>query len=119
MLYVKTSLAARPAQIGDDGSSPRTVRDLRRRNRSALLSKLYFDGPLSRQELSQLHRAERRTVSNVVGELIEEGLVVEAGLVDSDGGRPRVLLRVDPATATWSASTSARPGSRSSCSTWP
>lgn len=44
----------------------RTVRDLRRHNRS------------------------------VVGELIDEGLVVEAGLVDSDGDRPRTLLRVNP-----------------------
>src|SRR5205809_1720436 len=73
-----------------------TVRDLRRRNRSALLSKLFFDGPLSRQELSQLSGLSVATVSNVTGELIEDRLVVEAGLVDSDGGRPRVLLRVDP-----------------------
>jgi predicted NBD/HSP70 family sugar kinase len=73
-----------------------TVRDLRRRNRSALLSKLFFDGPLSRQELSQLTGLSVATVSNVTGELVDERLIVEAGLVDSDGGRPRVLLRVDP-----------------------
>jgi predicted NBD/HSP70 family sugar kinase len=73
-----------------------TVRDVRRRNRSVLLSKLYFDGPLSRQHLSQLTGLSPATVSNVIGSLIEEGLVVEAGSVDSDGGRPRVLLRVDP-----------------------
>jgi predicted NBD/HSP70 family sugar kinase len=72
------------------------VRDVRRRNRSALLSTLYFDGPLSRQHLSQLTGLSPATVSNVIGSLIEEGLVVEAGSVDSDGGRPRVLLRVDP-----------------------
>src|SRR5947207_486028 len=73
-----------------------TVRDLRRRNRSVLLSKLFFDGPLSRQELSQLTGLSVATVSNVTGELIEDRLIVEAGLVDSDGGRPRVLLRVNP-----------------------
>src|SRR5690348_17699484 len=73
-----------------------TVRDLRRRNRSALLSTLYFDGPLSRQELSQQTGLSVATVSNVTGDLVEEGLIVEAGLVDSDGGRPRVLLRVAP-----------------------
>jgi predicted NBD/HSP70 family sugar kinase len=28
--------------------------------------------------------------------MIDDGLVVEAGLVESDGGRPRVLLRVNP-----------------------
>jgi predicted NBD/HSP70 family sugar kinase len=74
-----------------------TVRDLRRHNRSALLSKLFFHGPLSRHELSQLTHLSAATVSNVTAELIEERLIVEAGLVDSDGGRPRVLLRVDPA----------------------
>lgn len=73
-----------------------TVRDLRRHNRSTLLSRLFFDGPLSRQELTQLTGLSAATVSNVTGELVEERLVVEAGLVDSDGGRPRVLLRVDP-----------------------
>ncbi|MGH9061436.1 MAG: ROK family transcriptional regulator, partial [Acidimicrobiales bacterium] len=74
-----------------------TVRDLRRHNRSLLLSKLYFDGPLSRHELSRLTGLSAATVSNVTAELGEERLITEAGLVESDGGRPRVLLRVDPA----------------------
>lgn len=74
-----------------------TVRDLRRHNRSLLLSKLYFDGPLSRHELSKLTGLSAATVSNVTAELGEERLITEAGQVESDGGRPRVLLRVDPA----------------------
>ncbi|WET78749.1 ROK family protein [Amycolatopsis sp. QT-25] len=74
-----------------------TVRDLRRHNRSLLLAKLYFDGPLSRHELSGLTGLSAATVSNVTAELGEERLITEAGLVESDGGRPRVLLRVDPA----------------------
>ncbi|WP_033295795.1 ROK family transcriptional regulator [Amycolatopsis jejuensis] len=73
-----------------------TVRDLRRHNRSLLLSKLYFDGPLSRHELSRTTGLSPATVSNVTAELGEEQLITEAGLVESDGGRPRVLLRVDP-----------------------
>ncbi|WP_222853727.1 ROK family transcriptional regulator [Fodinicola acaciae] len=73
-----------------------TVRDLRRHNRSALLTKLFQDGPLSRHELSGPTGLSAATVSNVIGGLIDEGLVVEAGMVDSDGGRPRVLLRVNP-----------------------
>lgn len=87
-----------PRQLGDLMATKRTtVRDLRRHNRSLLLSKLYFDGPLSRHELSQLTGLSAATVSNVTGELAEEKLIIEAGLVESDGGRPRVLLRVDPA----------------------
>jgi len=73
-----------------------TVRDLRRRNRSTLLSTLFFDGPLSRHELGGRTGLSAATVSNVTAEMIDDGLVVEAGLVESDGGRPRVLLRVNP-----------------------
>lgn len=76
-----------------------TVRDLRRRNRSTLLSTLFFDGPLSRHELGGRTGLSAATVSNVVGELVDERLVVEAGQVESDGGRPRVLLRVNPGYA--------------------
>ncbi|MEV0666895.1 ROK family protein [Actinomadura luteofluorescens] len=71
----------------------RTVRDLRRTNRSVLLRRLYFDGPLSRQDLARETGLSPASVSNVVSELIETGLVVEAGSVGSDGGRPRVLLK--------------------------
>ena len=73
-----------------------TARDIRRRNRSTLLSTLFFQAPLSRLELSQVTGLSAATVSNVTAELVEERLVVEAGQVESDGGRPRVLLRVDP-----------------------
>ncbi|UKY53896.1 ROK family transcriptional regulator [Streptomyces inhibens] len=73
-----------------------TTRDLRRGNRSVLLWSLYFDGPLSRQELGARTGLSGTTVSTVTAELLAEGLVVEAGAVDSDGGRPRILLRVAP-----------------------
>lgn len=74
-----------------------TVRDMRRRNRAVLLSGIYLDGPLSRQELTGRTGLSAASVSNLVGEMIDEGLVEEAGSVDSDGGRPRILLRVRPA----------------------
>jgi predicted NBD/HSP70 family sugar kinase len=73
-----------------------TNRTLRRRNRSALLSRLFLEGPLTRQDLTVSTGLSQAAVSNVVGDLIEDGLVTEAGTVDSDGGRPRVMLRVAP-----------------------
>ncbi len=76
-----------------------TARDIRRGNRATVLTKLFFDGPLSRLELSQATGLSTATVSNVTGELVDEQLIVEAGQVESDGGRPRVLLRVDPGYA--------------------
>ena len=78
-------------------STRTTTRDIRRQNRSILVSKLFFDGPLSRLELSQLTGLSSATVSTVTAELIDDRLIVEAGQVESGGGRPRVLLRVDPA----------------------
>jgi predicted NBD/HSP70 family sugar kinase len=77
-------------------STRTTTRDIRRQNRSILLSKLFFDGPLSRLELSQHTGLSSATVSTVTAELLDDRLIVEAGQVESGGGRPRVLLRVDP-----------------------
>jgi len=57
---------------------------------------LYFDGPLSRQELGPATGLSSGSISNVVAELASEGLLEEAGVVDSDGGRPRTLLRIAP-----------------------
>jgi predicted NBD/HSP70 family sugar kinase len=73
-----------------------TVRDLRRDNRSVLLWSLFIGQPCSRQDLSWATGLSTASVSNVVREFIAEGIVAEAGSVDSDGGRPRALLRMDP-----------------------
>ncbi|MEV0160935.1 putative NBD/HSP70 family sugar kinase [Nonomuraea fuscirosea] len=78
-------------------SGRRTVRDLRRGNRAMLLRALYFGGPASRNELSATTGLSAATVSTMTAGLLESGVVVEAGQVDSDGGRPRVLLKVNPA----------------------
>lgn len=72
------------------------MRDMRRSNRSVILTSIYRDGPLSRYELGHQTSLSAASVSNLVGELLEEGIVEEAGSVESDGGRPRVLLRVAP-----------------------
>jgi predicted NBD/HSP70 family sugar kinase/biotin operon repressor len=73
-----------------------TVHDLRRDNRSALLSSLFFELPRSRQELSEATGLSSASVSNVVRDLIAEGIAVEAGSIESDGGRPRALLQINP-----------------------
>ena len=72
------------------------MRDVRRANRSSLLTDLFHGGRQSRQQLGATTALSQASVSNLVGEMIEEGLVEEAGLVGSDGGRPRVLLQVRP-----------------------
>jgi len=72
------------------------VRDVRRQNRASLLTDLFHGGLQSRQQLGATTSLSQASVSNLIGEMLDEGLVEEAGLVGSDGGRPRVLLRVRP-----------------------
>ncbi|MBQ1034819.1 ROK family transcriptional regulator [Micromonospora sp. C81] len=73
-----------------------TNRSVRLRNRSALLTKLFLDGPLTRQDLVRSTGLSQPAVSNVVADMIDEGLVAEAGAAESDGGRPSMLLRIAP-----------------------
>ena len=73
------------------------MRDVRRANRASLLTDLFHGGRQSRQQLAATTALSQASVSNLIGEMIVEGLVEEAGLVGSDGGRPRALLRVAPA----------------------
>jgi predicted NBD/HSP70 family sugar kinase len=83
-----------------------TVRDLRRDNRAAVLWPLYLSQsrgnkpkpgqPLTRQDLSAATGLSAASVTNVVRELIDEGIVLETGLAEPDGGRPRALLGMNP-----------------------
>jgi predicted NBD/HSP70 family sugar kinase len=73
-----------------------TVRDLRRENRAAVLWSLYLTQPRSRHELGEATGLSAASVTNVVRELIDEGIVIETGLEESDGGRPRAILCMNP-----------------------
>src|SRR5260370_40872446 len=77
----------------------RTTRDLRRGNRATLLRRLYFDGPVSRLDLAASTGLSPATVGNVISELISDRVVIETGQLISDGGRPAVLDKVNPAQA--------------------
>jgi predicted NBD/HSP70 family sugar kinase len=78
------------------GSHTTTVRDLRRSNRSRALWRVFLDGPLTRQEIGAEAGLSPATVSNLVADLLAEGVIAEVGLEDSNGGRPRGLLQVNP-----------------------
>ncbi len=58
-----------------------------------------MNGPMTRQEVGDAAGFSPATVSNLVGDLIEQGVIVEVGVEDSDGGRPRTLLAVNPSYA--------------------
>lgn len=73
-----------------------SVKDVRRSNRALLLRQLLIEGETSRSDLGAATGLSPATVTSVVSELIEEGIVRETGFLDSEGGRRRVLMHVDP-----------------------
>src|SRR5919197_5674183 len=74
-----------------------TIRDVSRANRSRLLRELYFGGPSSRPRLSRDTGLSPATVANIVAHLSAEGIVLEAGLDETQVGRPSAILKVNPA----------------------
>lgn len=73
-----------------------TTRNLRRRNRSALLRQLLRDGETTRGQLATALSLSPATVTNVIADLMAEGLVHETGILPSDGGRPTTTLSIRP-----------------------
>jgi predicted NBD/HSP70 family sugar kinase len=72
-----------------------TPEDARRANRSLLLRTLHGDGPMSRADLAKVAGLTRATVSAVVRELIDDGVVEELGLSTAGGvGKPATLVDV-------------------------
>lgn len=68
----------------------------RSHNRSLVLQTLYRAGRLSRADIARETGLTRVTVSDLVAELLGEGLVVELGQRESAGpGKPAVLLDID------------------------
>jgi predicted NBD/HSP70 family sugar kinase len=63
-------------------------------NSQLVFRTIYRDGPISRAEIARTTLLTRPTVSDVVSDLIEEGMVEEVGLAPSSGGRRAILLRV-------------------------
>ena len=67
-------------------------RDIRIRNCFSMVRHLLADYPASRPTLAVKTGLSVATVSNLATDLIDLGVIVEAGWEDSGGGRPRKLL---------------------------
>ncbi|MDY7102348.1 MAG: ROK family transcriptional regulator [Actinomycetota bacterium] len=70
--------------------------DARRVNRGLLLAALHREGQLSRAELARLSGLTPASVSNVMRELLDEGIVAELGQVAGAIGKPATLVGIDP-----------------------
>jgi len=65
-------------------------------NQQLLLRALHDQSPLSRADLSRLTGLTRTSVGDLVGTLIDDGLIEEVGRGRSSGGKSPILLRVAP-----------------------
>jgi len=68
-------------------------------NRKLAFDILKNSRSISRPELAQKTGLSRATISILVDELLETGLVAESGFADSSGGRPPMILRFNPDAA--------------------
>jgi predicted NBD/HSP70 family sugar kinase len=69
--------------------------DARRHNRRLMLRTLFREGPLSRADLARATHLTRVTASDLVAELLDEGLVEELGTRTGQGvGKPATLVGI-------------------------
>ncbi len=73
-----------------------THQDLRRTNRAEILRKYYFDGPISRLDVSHQIGVSPATVTNITNDLLEKEILLETGIKRSEGGRPSMLITFNP-----------------------
>jgi N-acetylglucosamine repressor len=65
-------------------------------NRSIILNIIKSRGAISRADIAQITGLSPATVTSITGKLIEENLVFEKAIGDSSGGRPPILLALNP-----------------------
>jgi predicted NBD/HSP70 family sugar kinase len=72
-----------------------THQQTRAYNSSLVLRALYDGGPVSRADVARRTGLTRTTVSDLVNDLLTDGLVHEVGRGPSTGGKSPILLRLD------------------------
>jgi glucokinase-like ROK family protein len=78
-------------------NNPLGNRDLIRAiNRSSVLNVIKNYGPIARVEIARRTGLSPATISGITGELIRKNLVLEKEAGDSNGGRPPILLAINP-----------------------
>lgn len=74
----------------------KTSKDIRNESRFMVLRSVYVRGTVTRAQISTDAGLSPATVTTLVGELVAEGILREAGQVSSHGGRPTATFQADP-----------------------
>jgi glucokinase-like ROK family protein len=69
---------------------------LREINLSSVLRYIHSNAPISRSQLATVTGLNKSTVSSLIDELVERGLVRQTGMESSGTGRPATLLELNP-----------------------
>jgi N-acetylglucosamine repressor len=83
----------RPADLPSRRGSHSHLRDL---NVSLLIELARRSGPISRADLARQSQISAPTVSAIVAHLLERGILSEVEVAPSSGGRPPILLQLNP-----------------------
>jgi len=71
-----------------------THQKTKRHNRDLVLRTIFNQQPISRAQIARITKLTRATVSEMVNDCLEEGLVEEVGLGTSMGGKSPILLSI-------------------------
>jgi predicted ArsR family transcriptional regulator len=77
----------------NDGSG-RNLGDIKLINRAVIFRTIREAGAISRSELAKVSGLNPATVTHIARELTSLGLIEEAGITESKGGRPSTLLKI-------------------------
>ncbi len=75
---------------------PVSYKLLKGMNESLILNEIREKGPISRSDIAKLTNLTPPTVTNITNRLLDSGFVFEYMVGESNGGRPPVLLRINP-----------------------
>lgn len=71
-----------------------TRQQTKEHNSRLVFKSIYDQAGVSRADIARATGLTKTTVSNIVGELMAEGLVEESGIGSSEGGKPPITLRI-------------------------
>jgi predicted NBD/HSP70 family sugar kinase len=91
-----TMVDARTGRAGGPAPESATVSSLRQRNRGVVLTHILQSKRTNRGDLARACGLSLASATNIVGDLVAEGLVHETGLIASRGGRPITLVEPRP-----------------------
>ncbi|MGY5765265.1 ROK family protein [Brachybacterium sp. DNPG3] len=74
----------------------KTSKDIRNESRFMVLRSVYARGTVTRAQISAETELSPATVTTLVGELLDEGVLREAGRISSQGGRPTSTFQANP-----------------------